>query len=416
MKSATRSHIRTNRNPAARSAQKSWGRLLGAGLLAGSVSVAYGAAEFKLSDEASLSVGIGLRASYTNLQNGAPNGTSGTNNFAVENARLFTNASYGKIIKATMNFNASPGNGTGTPDNLRLMDGIAQFEFNEGFKIWMGRFLPPSDRSNLYGPFYTSAWSFPGIASAGYGGTLSIIAGRDDGAMVWGNLFDSKLTYSVGAFNGHNRVAGLSNQEDNLLYSGRLEYNFWDAEGGYYRNATYLGAKNVFAIGASVQSQKNGVGSAAAPGKLKIWDVDLLIEKKFGAGYVPTFEGLYERYDLGAVDCGSGETGSPGCLGGSGSVGGLVAGKSYLATVALLFPQVIGWGQFQPFIRYQKLNRDVTATTSKGTDFGVNYLIKGFNAKVSAVYTRLDDSRLPILVPAKTSGANQFVLGVQLNY
>ena len=42
----------------------------------------------------------------------------------------------------------------------------------------------------------------------------------------------------------------------------------------------------------------------------------------------------------------------------------------------------------------------------------MNYLIKGFNAKVSAVYTKLDDSRNA----AATRKADQFLLGVQLIY
>jgi hypothetical protein len=408
----TRSRSTTKRTPAGRTTLKTWGRAVGAGLLAGSVSLAYAAAEFKIGDDASVSMGLGLRASYTSTERGAPNGSSNSNNFAVENARLFTSAQYGKVVKATMNFNASPGANTGTPDNLRLMDGLAQLEFNDAFKIWMGRFLPPSERANLYGPFYTSAWSYPGIASVGYGGTLSIIAGRDDGAMVWGNLFDNKFTYSGGIFNGHNRAAGLSNQSNKSLYSGRLEYDFWDAEGGYYRNATYLGAKDILALGASIQSQSNGVGSAAAPGNLKVWDVDFLIEKKLTGGYVPTLELMYQKTSLGTVDCGSGEPGSPGCLGAGGSVGGMVSGKSYLGTVAFLFPQFVGWGQFQPFVRYQKQNRDLSATSNKGTDFGVNYLIKGFNAKISAVYTKFEDTRLAAAVQKN----DQFVLGVQLNY
>jgi hypothetical protein len=318
--------------------------------------------------------------------------------------------------KATLNFNASPSTTsttyTGTPDNFRLMDGIAQFEPNDAFHLWLGRMLPPSERANLYGPFYTSAWSYPGIASVGYGGTLSIIAGRDDGVMAWGNLFDNKLTYSAGIFNGHNRVAGLSNQGNSSLYAGRLEYNFWDAEGGYYRNATYLGAKDILALGISTQNQQNGVGSATNPGHLKIWDVDFLFEKKLSGGWVPTFEYMYQKTDIGAVDCGSGETAAPSCLGGSGSVGGLVAGKSQLATIALLIPGTIGWGQVQPFIRYQKQQRDVTSTTNEGTDFGINYLIKGFNAKISAVYSKFDDTRLPVTARQQ----DQFVVGVQLNY
>ena len=382
------------------------GAFVSAALLAVTAQSAMAGAEFKLSDDATLNLGIGLRTSYTNLQNGAPSGNSGSNSFGVENSRIYMSGAFGQYLKATMNFDRT-GGANGAAD-MRMIDGIAQFEFSEGFNVWGGRFLPPSDRANLYGPFYTSAWSYPGIASAG----PAVAAGRDDGAAVWGSVADSKLAYSLGMFNGHNRVAGLSNQGDKSLYAGRLQYSFWDAETGYYRNGTYLGAKNILTLGGSYQSQGNGVGSAAAPGNLKISNIDFLLEKKLAGDYVPTLEGAYYTYSLGAVDCGSGETGAPGCLGGTGNVGGLVSGKSYLVTAALLLPGKYGWGQFQPFVRYQQFNRDVTQTTNKGTDFGLNYLIKGFNAKVSAVYTRFNDTRLA----AGVQSSNQFVLGVQLQY
>jgi len=407
----TRSHKVQDKNPTARTAGKSWGRLIGAGLLACSVSAAYGAAELKLSDDASVTVGLGLRTSYTSTENGAPNGSSYSNNFAVENARLYTTGSYGKMFKVTMNFNASGNTGStnGAGDSLRLIDGIARAEFMPEFNIWMGRMLPPSDRANLYGPFFTAAWAFPFIAQNYPAST----AGRDTGVMVWGDTFGGKFSYSGGVFNGHNRQATLSNQSDNPLYAGRLEVNFWDPQTGYYRDGTYFGSKDVLALAVAGFSQSNGVGTAAAPGNLKIWSVDGFFEKKLAGDYVPTFEAIYYRYDLGAVDCGSGEPGAPVCTGGGGdNIGGQVAGKSYIATGAFLFPQKFYYGQFQPFLRYQRYNRDVSQTTSKVSELGLNYIIKGPNAKVSLVYSKFDDSRL---APAQT-GAKQIVLGVQLQY
>jgi hypothetical protein len=318
---------------------------------------------------------------------------------------------YGKVIKVTMNFDRNDfGAGSGAA-GMRMIDGIAQFEFTEGFNIWLGRMLPPADRANLYGPFYTSAWSYPCIVSCvqpTIPGT-----GRDDGAMVWGSLFDSKLAYSVGAFNGANRGSPLaSNNSDKLLYAGRLQYSFWDAETGYYRNGTYLGGKSIFTLGGSIMSQSNGVGTAAVPGNLKISNLDLLVEKKLAGGFVPTLEGAYYKYSAGVPDCGSGEPGAaPGCFG-TNVGGGLASGKGYLGSVALLFPDKIGWGQVQPFIRYQRRERDLSQTTTKATDFGVNYIIKGFNAKVSAVYSQMEDTRLA----AAVRKSDQFVLGVQLQY
>ena len=380
-------------------------------LLAAATQLAYGAAEFKMGDDASVSFGFGLRTSYTNTENAAPNGSSYSNQFNVENVRLYINGQYGKYLKATFNTERTGGPANAGGDGVRVMDAIAQFEFDPLFNVWLGRMLPPSDRANLDGPFYLMAWSYPGVIS----NYPQLAVGRDNGALIWGKPMDGKVVYSVGAFNGHNRAAGLSNQNSKLLFAGRLAVNFWDPEPApaYYTGSTYYGGKDILTLALVGQTQDNGVGTAAAPGNLKIWSTDILFEKKLAGGWVPTLEGAYYKYNLsGKRDCNSGEPGSPTCFGATDNVGGQVAGKSYLASAALLFPTKVGWGQFQPFIRYQKYNRDVSATTNKATDFGVNYIIKGPNAKISAVYTKFDDSRL---APGFQS-AKQFLLGVQLQY
>ena len=379
------------------------GAFVSAAILAASAPTAFAGADLKLSDDASLSVGLGLRTSFTSLERGAANGTSTSNDFSADSARIYTSGSFGQYIKTTMNFDRQ--GGASQTATFQMIDAIAQFEMSEGFNVWLGRMLPPSDRANLYGPYYTSAWSFPGIASAGVAGSANIAAGRDDGGMVWGNLMDSKLAYSVGVFNGHNRGATNSNNSNKLMSAARLQYSFWDAEKGYYRNGTYLGGKDILTLGASIQSQANGTGTAAVPGAFKISNVDFLLEKKLDSGMVPTLEGGYYVYSLEKKDAGVGT-----------NAGGLDAGKSKLVTAAVLFPQKVGWGQFQPFVRYQKFDRTAMSaspnTSNTGTDYGVNYIIKGFNAKVSAVYSKLEDTSKA----AALQKQDQFVLGVQLQY
>ena len=178
------------------------------------------AAEFKLSDDASVTAGFGLRMSYSTLENGAPDGKSNSNDFNLENARLFFGGQYGKYVKATFNTERQPN------DSIRVMDAIAQFEFMPEFNIWLGRMLPPSDRANLYGPFFALPWSYPGVAS----NYPNYAVGRDNGAMIWGKLFDGKLVYSGGAFEGHNKATGLSAQSDKVLWAGRLAFNILDPE------------------------------------------------------------------------------------------------------------------------------------------------------------------------------------------
>ena len=73
-----------------------------------------------------------------------------------------------------------------------------RFECLAKFNIWAGRFLPPSDRANLYGPYYAHQW---GVYTDGVqDGYPFVFQGRDNGVVYWGQ-FD-KVKVSVGAFDG----------------------------------------------------------------------------------------------------------------------------------------------------------------------------------------------------------------------
>src|SRR6185295_15230520 len=156
---------------------------------------AFGAAEFKLSDEASVTAGIGLRTSFSKTEDGAPNGTSTSNDFVIDNARLFFSGNYGKVIKGTFNTDYNS-----TTDSVVVMDAYVGLEFNDYFNVWLGRFLPPNDRANGYGPFYALPFTYPVIAS-NYPFREN---GRDNGVAIWGKAFNGKFVWAGGAFEGHN--------------------------------------------------------------------------------------------------------------------------------------------------------------------------------------------------------------------
>ena len=269
--------------------------------------------------------------------------------------------------------------------------------------------LPPGDRANLAGGYFIPTWTFPGVVSTG----PVIFGGRDDGLTIWGRTMGGKLVYAGGAFNGHNRGAALSNDSDKFLYAGRLKYDLWDAEPNpaYYESTTYHGSANILSLGVSYQTQQEGVGTSTAKGNYKAWSMDALFEPKMIAGSgVPTLEANYYKYDLGALDCNSGEPGAPVCVGGTDNFGGLVAGKAMMVSGAYLFPAQVGWGKFQPFVRLQKFDRDVSNTERKATDLGVNYVINGHSARITTQYTKLKDTRLAV------QDQKQFYVGVQLLY
>jgi hypothetical protein len=342
------------------------------------ISAAHAGGTLKIGDEGSISVGLGLRGSYTSDEHGAPDGGR-SSDFNLDSVRLYVNASLNDTIAATFNTERD------SDGDIKLLDGYARLEFSDEFNVWAGRMLPPSDRSNLDGPYYLSSWSYPGLVSQ----YPAKFAGRDDGVTVWGKLLDKKLTYAVGAFNGHNRIRGASNQGDHPLFAGRVAYNFLDVEDNpaYYTSSTYYGAADVFTVGFAIMSQADAVGTAAAPGDYLAWNVDALFEKKILDGGAVTLEGAYYHYDTDdTVDVGPAFAGA----GATDNVGGITQGHAWLASAGFLFPQEVGIGKFQPVLRYQEFTATIPDLKTKQYDATLNYIIKGHSARLSAAYSRVD--------------------------
>jgi hypothetical protein len=346
-------------------------------------------------DGESVSLGLGLRSSFTSTEHGAPDGSRSAD-FNLDSVRLYIGATLNDHIKATFNTERA-GDGT-----INVLDGYAQFEFANEFNIWVGRMLPPSDRANLDGPYYLNTWLYPGVVSQ----YPAKFAGRDDGATVWGKVFDKKLVYSVGAFEGHNRIAGASNQGDNLLYAGRVAYNFLDPEPdpAYYESSTYYGSVDILTLAFAGQYEVDGVGTAAHRGDYAAWNFDLLFEKKLSFGVV-TLEGAYYHYDTGGVQDVSTSFGGAGP---TANVGGISQGDGYLIGAAYLIPGKVAWGQFQPFFRYQNYDNDLTHLTSNEYDLGLNYIIDAHNARISLDYSKNNND----------GGADfdRFIAGIQLQF
>lgn len=339
----------------------------------------------KLDDVRGISIGVGLRTSFTSVEDAAPTGTDYSNEFEVENVRLYINASITPDIGVKFNIDRDS---SGPEADVRVLDAVGIIHIHDLFQIWGGRFNPPSDRSNLSGPYYLNIWDFPFVSAY-----PTIFNGRDDGVAIWGITGDERLRYQLGVFDGTNGST-TSNQEDNLLYAGRLTYNFWDPEPAiYYSLSTYYGDIDVLAIGLAGMIQEDGAGTPASSGDYGAWNVDFLMEKRLGNKGVVTLEGAYYDYDLdglGAIDS-----------------RGLTEGESWFALASYMFPQKLGWGQIQPVFRYQELERDVGGTHRRW-DVGVNYIISGHNARISAIYSNDDDPSNGI------DSVDRFKLGLQL--
>jgi len=349
-----------------------------------------------LGDDQWFSVGFGLRPFFSDVTR---NHTPGTNPDRVdlESFRIFSSASFNQYLKATFNTEVSSNN------TIQVLDGYGQLEPLDEINLWGGRMLPPSDRANLDGPYYLLGWSYPGVVSR-YPGKVS---GRMDGGTVWGKLFEKRLTYSFGVYDGHNEIIGASNQYGHPLFAGRLNLNLLDPDPdpAYYTSSTYFGGADVLAIGVAAQYQQDGVGNQLQHADFTAWNVDVLFEKKLGEFGAATFEGAYYRYYThGVNDVATNFNNARS----TDLVGGIRPGEAYMVGAGYLIPYVIGWGKLQPYFRYQSFRDTLAATWERQYDMGVTYVIDGHNLRITANYA--------INQFTARKDIDKFILGVQIQF
>src|SRR3954466_13158698 len=297
-----------------------------------------------------VSIGAGMRSSFVHA--GAQETTGSADRFLLDSARIYLNGTVTPQIKFTFNTEYN-----GVTNAVGVMDAIGRFEVKKTFNIWAGRFLPPSDRANLHGPYYAHEWgSFIDGIQDGYPTTA---VGRADGMAYWGDFGKAKV--SVGAFDGPTTTG-----TQKVLTAARFQYDFLDPEDGYYLNGTYYGSKNVLALGGAVQNQSGNTAATA----------DLLFEKKVGGGGMLSIQSEYSYYDN---------------LGGWNSNYALSRGAFILGSY--MFGQKIGTGNIEILGKYAEASFDRGLTlanpyyTQKTSEGDLSYIIKEFNTRVTAFYT-----------------------------
>ena len=297
-----------------------------------------------------VTVGAGLQASYVNTE---PTSGTATNEFDLNHIRLYVNGPVTDTIKFMFNTDYDS-----ITNKIGVLDAVAQFEFSPQVNVWVGRFLPPSDRANLYGPFYSHEWA---VYSDGIqDGYPFVFQGRDNGVMYWGT-FAKKVKVSAGIFDGKS-----STGNSKVLGAARVQIDFWDPEDGYYLNGTYYGDKNLLAIGGATQFQEGRTATTA----------DFLLEKKLPNAGVVSVESEYSNYNkLGGYEAAYGKSQGAYGLG------------SYL------FPKVVNIGKvngkFEILGKFAKADFTDATTPSfnqKTTEVNFNYVIKQFKARVMTFY------------------------------
>ena len=329
-------------------------------------------AKVKIDDTKYFQIGMGFRGSMSFNENSAPDPGEESFNLNADNMRLYTVSQVHKNVQ--VEFNTERGSAAvDDAESIVILDAVAKLQF-DAFELWLGRQLPPSDRSNLDGPYYlNAAYHFP-ITGFGYLGAGC--CGRDDGIAVHGDVNGGKFKWAYGVFEG---IRGGSDIDDNVKHTARIDFALGDPEPGFYTGSTYFGAKQLATLGIVFQHEKDAAGTATDQGDFTGIGADLLIEKTIGNGAVLNLEGSYLDWDL------DDKVGT----------GNLLQGNSYLVLASYLSPNKVSLGgisgQLQPYARFQSFDRDQTnAAANRGTvdrtEAGINYVIDGFNAKITALW------------------------------
>jgi len=302
-----------------------------------------------------VTVGAGVQTSFVH---NSPDEADATDSFVLNSVRLYVNGSAAKKIKFMFNTEYD-----GAGNHVTVLDAVAQFEFSDQVNFWVGRMLPPSDRADLYGPYYAHHWAtFTDGVQDGY---PFISAGRDNGALYWGQF--GKVKLQAGAFDGASATG-----KSKVIGAGRVQIDFWDPEPGYYLNGTFYGEKNILAVAAAGQVQDGN----------KAYNGDFLLEKKLGGGGAFSVEAELAKYDR---------------LGGYSARYGTDQGGYVLASY--LFPPMAQMtGRLEILGKFAKasFSNGLTAIDGdydqKTTELNFNYVIRDFRARVMLFYLQKDFS------------------------
>ena len=310
----------------------------------------------------SANVGVGIQTSFQNVE---PTGANSLDQFSLDHARIYLSGTITPNISVMFNteYNTGP-NGT---NDIGILDAVGQFSISPHFNVWFGRFLPPSDRANLYGPFYANEWGvyIDGIQD----GYPFVFQGRDNGAMYWGDFKAgiAKIKVSAGAFDG----ASADGNTD-VIFAGRVQVDFWDPENGYYLNGTYYGDKNLLALGVATQAQAMKTATTA----------DFLMERKVMNGGAFTIESEFSRYNgLGGYNA------------------SYIKSEGAYLLASFLFPKQVGVGKFEALGKYAQaeftdglitpLGPANPSYRQKTTEVDFDYVIKQFDARLMSFYENI---------------------------
>jgi hypothetical protein len=252
----------------------------------------------------------------------------------------------------------------------------------------MGRMYVPITRA--YGTTSTKAMltlDLPFLQGGSRGGIFyAQKVGRDDSIVLWGNPIDGQLQYRFmvgegveGTKMSPTGVVVSANPDDNLRFAGRLSASFLEPETGWFNKGNYLGKKKVLSFGLGFDSQKDLTLNDVEEEDNFVWTADVFFDHPVGNGAF-TLETAYVDID----NCTQTQPQMYTDLAAGDDATNWYFNLGYLINN-------VGPGGLQPYFRYET----VDVADKHETNFvsgGLNYIIKGHDAKITADYMYVDPS------------------------
>ncbi len=377
-------------------------------------------AKLKVSDEAYIDLGYRLQAYVQNTDVG----DTSEREFRIRRARFRMKGVVNDKVSIFLQTDVSGG---GKP--MEMIDAFVTYKADPWFQFYMGRNMAPSNRQALTSSGALMALDRPRLVNEsltwGAGGARPSMVDsspdrvRDNGLTLFGSnaAGEGGFKYYAGIYNGVQydtdpTITDDVASDDADRFAVRAQYNFWNAEGGYYNSSTYLGKKKTLGIGVSYDMQSD-VGasdvydtSGTPTGARKLVDYSLMtadafLELPFDNGGSLTAEAGYSMLDYGdAVEF------------------NMYQGSGVYGQFGYMFNNGL-----QPWFLYETKTSDATEAANGGTAgnwtnmrFGLTYFVKGHNANVKLAYESYKRELAGAAGDPKDSTTDQFTFGWFVNY
>jgi hypothetical protein len=262
-------------------------------------------------------------------------------------------------------------NGKNIQPAMILQDAYAEFKATDAFAVDAGLMFVPFSRNFLQ----SAASLLPidyGAFTYSQSGPTESSTGRDTGFQAKGYLLEDHLEYRIGSFQGLRDAAS----HRAFRFAGRVQYNVFDSEVGFFYTGTYLGKKKIVAVGGAFDVQ----------GDYRAYASDVFVDYPLGPGAL-TAQFDYNRFDGGTT------------------LRSLPKQDDILLELGYLFRTL----RLTPFVQVTNRNLVDSATGDEmRISLGGSYWWAGHNANIKAAYTHIN--------PKILASQNEFTLQLQVFY